>query len=88
VGGVFLRRSCPPAADHRGDAEANPEVNRLRLAIPRLLGADTIEVGRSLDTALQIRRRLAPTASSRCCSTGTLGATASPCSSSDAARGS
>ena len=40
-------------------AEADPAVNRLRREIRDLLGADTIEVGHSLDTALQIRRRLA-----------------------------
>src|SRR5262249_32474690 len=40
-------------------AEADREVNRLRREIRELIGADTIEVGRSLDTALQIRRRLA-----------------------------
>jgi lauroyl/myristoyl acyltransferase len=40
-------------------SEPNPTVNRLRREIRDLVGADTIEVGQSLDTALQIRRRLA-----------------------------
>ena len=39
-------------------AEANPEVNRRRHEMRQRLGADTIEVRQSLDTALQIRRRL------------------------------
>jgi KDO2-lipid IV(A) lauroyltransferase len=39
-------------------AEANPEVNRRRRELRESLGADTIEVRKSLDTALQIRRRL------------------------------
>ena len=40
-------------------AEASPEVNRIRHEIRERLGVDTIEVRQSLDTALQIRRRLA-----------------------------
>jgi lauroyl/myristoyl acyltransferase len=40
-------------------AEPDPEVNRLRREIRERLGVDTIEVRQSLDTALQIRRRLA-----------------------------
>jgi len=59
VGGVFLRRVAHLPLTIVAMPEANPEVNRLRLDIRDLLGADTIEVGRSLDTALQIRRRLA-----------------------------
>jgi len=39
-------------------AEANPEVNRRRRELREHLGADTIEVRKSIDTALQIRRRL------------------------------
>jgi lauroyl/myristoyl acyltransferase len=39
-------------------AEANPEVNRRRRELRDHLGADTIEVRKSIDTALQIRRRL------------------------------
>ena len=40
-------------------AEASEEVNRIRREIRDRLGTDTIEVRKSLDTALQIRRRLA-----------------------------
>jgi KDO2-lipid IV(A) lauroyltransferase len=39
-------------------AEADPEVNRIRLQIRERIGAETIEVRQSLDTALQIRRHL------------------------------
>lgn len=39
--------------------EADPTVNRIRREIRDALGADTIEVRQSFDTALQIRRRLA-----------------------------
>jgi predicted RND superfamily exporter protein/lauroyl/myristoyl acyltransferase len=40
-------------------AEADAEVNRIRNAIREEIGAETIEVRQSLDTALQIRRHLA-----------------------------
>ena len=40
-------------------AEANADVNQIRREIRDSLGVDTIEVRQSLDTALQIRRRLA-----------------------------
>ena len=40
-------------------AEASDEVNRLRRDIRDSLGIDTVEVRQSLDTALQIRKRLA-----------------------------
>ena len=59
AGGVFLRRIVKQPVAIVAMAEANPEVNRLRREIRDLVGADTIEVGQSLDTALQIRRRLA-----------------------------
>lgn len=39
-------------------AEANPDVNRIRNQIRERLGVETLEVRQSLDTALQIRRRL------------------------------
>jgi lauroyl/myristoyl acyltransferase len=39
--------------------EADPDVNRIRLEIRDLMGAETIEVRQSLDTPLQIRRCLA-----------------------------
>jgi KDO2-lipid IV(A) lauroyltransferase len=40
-------------------AEANPTVNRIRREIRQQIGAETIEVRQSFDTALQIRRCLA-----------------------------
>ncbi len=39
--------------------EASEEINRLRIEFRQRFGADTIEVRQSMDTALQIRRRLA-----------------------------
>jgi KDO2-lipid IV(A) lauroyltransferase len=59
AGGVFLRRIMKLPVAVVAMAEANPQVNRLRREIRERLGADTIEVRQSLDTALQIRRRLA-----------------------------
>jgi len=59
AGGVFLRRIVKQPVAIVAMTEANPEVNRLRREIRDLIGAETIEVGQSLDTALQIRRRLA-----------------------------
>jgi lauroyl/myristoyl acyltransferase len=59
VGAVFMRRIVKIPVAIIAMAEANPTVNRLRREIRSLVGADTIEVGQSLDTALQIRRRLA-----------------------------
>ena len=59
AGGVFLHRVVKRPVAIVTMAEADPAVNRLRREIRDLVGADTIEVGQSLDTALQIRRRLA-----------------------------
>ena len=59
VGSVFIRRVVGIPLTVIAMAEANPTVDRLRRDIRSLVGADTIEVGQSLDTALQIRRRLA-----------------------------
>jgi lauroyl/myristoyl acyltransferase len=59
AGGVFLRRIVKQPVAIVAMSEPNPEVNRLRREIRDLVGAETIEVGQSLDTALQIRRRLA-----------------------------
>lgn len=59
TGGVFLRRIVKQQVAIVAMTEANPDVNRLRREIREIIGADTIEVGRSLDTALKIRRRLA-----------------------------
>ena len=39
--------------------EASDEINRMRIEFRQRFGADTIEVRQSMDTALQIRRRLA-----------------------------
>ena len=59
AGGVFLRRIVNLPLTIIARTEPNPDVNRLRREIRDLLGVDTIEVRQSLDTALQIRRRLA-----------------------------
>jgi lauroyl/myristoyl acyltransferase len=59
AGGVFLRRVAHLPLTIVAMTETNQEVNQLRRDIRDRLGADTIEVGRSLDAALQIRRRLA-----------------------------
>jgi KDO2-lipid IV(A) lauroyltransferase len=58
LGGVHLRSMFDLPLTIVAMAEANPEVNRLRREIRERLGADTIEVRQSLDTALQIRRQL------------------------------
>jgi lauroyl/myristoyl acyltransferase len=59
AGGVFLRRIMNLPLTIIARTEPNAEVNRLRREIRDRLGVDTIEVRQSLDTALQIRRRLA-----------------------------
>jgi len=59
VGSVFLRRVFDLPLSIVAMAEASQEVNRLRHDMRQRLGVDTIEVRKSLDTALQIRRRLA-----------------------------
>jgi len=59
VGSVFLRRIVELPLTIMVKAEPDAEVNRLRREIRERLGVDTIEVRQSLDTALQIRRRLA-----------------------------
>jgi lauroyl/myristoyl acyltransferase len=59
AGGVFIRRIMKVPVAILAMSEPNPTVNRLRREIRDLVGADTIEVGQSIDTALQIRRRLA-----------------------------
>ena len=58
VGAVFIRRIVKIPFAIIAMAEDNPTVNRLRREIRAAVGADTIEVGQSLETALQIRRRL------------------------------
>jgi lauroyl/myristoyl acyltransferase len=59
AGGVFLRRVVDVPLTIMAKTEADPEVNRQRREIRDLLGVESIEIGQSLDTALQIRRRLA-----------------------------
>jgi KDO2-lipid IV(A) lauroyltransferase len=59
VGSLLIRRALGLPLTIVAMAEADPTVNRIRLMIREKLGADTIEVRQSLDTALQIRRRLA-----------------------------
>jgi KDO2-lipid IV(A) lauroyltransferase len=59
IGSVFLRRIVDLPVTIMAMAEASPEGNRMRRDIRERLGVDTIEVRKSLDTALQIRRRLA-----------------------------
>jgi lauroyl/myristoyl acyltransferase len=59
VGGVFLRRIVNLPLTIVARTEPNAEVNRLRREIRDLLGVESLEVRKSLDTALQIRRRLA-----------------------------
>lgn len=59
IGGVFMRRVIDLPLTIVTMAEANPEVNRIRRQIRDDLDIDTIEVRQSLDTALQITRRLA-----------------------------
>lgn len=59
VGSVFMRRVFDFPLTIVAMAEASEEVNRIRREIRDRLGTDTIEVRKSMDTALQIRRRLA-----------------------------
>jgi lauroyl/myristoyl acyltransferase len=59
AGGVFLRRITGLPVAIVAMPEADPAVDRVRREIRDLLGAETIQVGQALDTALQIRRRLA-----------------------------
>ncbi len=59
IGSVFLRRVVDLPLTIVAMAEASEEVNRIRREIRESLGTDTIEVRKSMDTALQIRRRLA-----------------------------
>jgi lauroyl/myristoyl acyltransferase len=59
VGSLLIRSALDLPLTIVAMAEADPTVNRIRLAIREQLGAETIEVRQSLDTALQIRRCLA-----------------------------
>jgi KDO2-lipid IV(A) lauroyltransferase len=59
VGAVFLRRVFDHPLTIVAMTEASAKVNQIRRDIRDELGAETIEVRKSLDTALQIRRHLA-----------------------------
>jgi len=59
IGGVAMRRVFNLPLTVVVMAEASADVNRRRRDIRDKLGIDTIEVRQSLDTALQIRKRLA-----------------------------
>jgi len=58
IGSVFMRRVFDMPLTIVAMAEADESVNRIRREIRDSLGTDTIEVRKSLDTPLQIRRRL------------------------------
>ncbi len=58
MGGILMRALGLPLTIV-AMREASPEIHRLRLEFRRRFGADTLEVRQSMDTALQIRRRLA-----------------------------
>ena len=66
LGSVLMQRSVQAAADDRRHGRGERGRQPLRREIRDRLGADTIEVRQSLDTALQIRRRLAENRSWRC----------------------
>jgi KDO2-lipid IV(A) lauroyltransferase len=59
IGGVAMSRIFELPLTVVAMAEASDEVNQIRRSIRDNLGVETIEVRRSLDTALQLRRRLA-----------------------------
>jgi KDO2-lipid IV(A) lauroyltransferase len=59
MGSFLMRRTVAAQLTIVAMAEASPGVNRIRNSIRARLGAETLEVRQSLDTALQIRRRLA-----------------------------
>jgi KDO2-lipid IV(A) lauroyltransferase len=58
MGSIFMRRVLDMPLAIVAMAEADESVNRIRREIRDSLGTDTIEVRKSFDTALQIRRRL------------------------------
>jgi KDO2-lipid IV(A) lauroyltransferase len=58
IGGALMRALRLPMTV-LAMREADDELNRIRVDYRRRFGADTIEVRQSMDTALQIRRRLA-----------------------------
>lgn len=59
IGGVAMSRIFNLPLTVVAMAEASDEVNQIRRSIRDKLGVETVEVRRSLDTALQLRKRLA-----------------------------
>jgi lauroyl/myristoyl acyltransferase len=59
IGSLLVRRVLDMPMTIVAMAEASPDVNRIRRMLRERLGADTLEVRQSFDTALRIRRRLA-----------------------------
>lgn len=59
VGSLLIRRTLDMPLTIVAMTETSPHVNRIRRELRDSLGADTLEVRQSLETALQIRRRLA-----------------------------
>ena len=59
IGSLLVRRALGLPLTIVAMADASAGVNRIRRELRESLGAETLEVRRSLDTALQIRRRLA-----------------------------
>jgi KDO2-lipid IV(A) lauroyltransferase len=59
IGSLLVRRVLDRPMTIVAMTETSPTVNRIRRDIRDRLGVDTIEVRQSLDTPLQIRRRLA-----------------------------
>jgi KDO2-lipid IV(A) lauroyltransferase len=59
IGSLLLRQALDKPLTIVAMSEPSPTVNRIRREIREALGADTIEVRQSFDTALQIRRCLA-----------------------------
>ena len=59
IGSLLVREALELPLSVVAMPEADPEVNRIRVRIRQSLGVETVEVRQSLDTALQIRRKLA-----------------------------
>lgn len=59
IGSLLVRRLLQLPLTIVAMAEADPQVNEIRHMLRAQVGASTLEVRQSLDTALQIRRRLA-----------------------------
>jgi KDO2-lipid IV(A) lauroyltransferase len=59
IGSILIRDALELPLTVVAMAEADPEINRMRHQIRRVLGVETLEVRQSLETALQLRRQLA-----------------------------